>query len=209
MFSRLLLSDVDQVPGRNFPTRRKDRWPDSPNRSLPPSPQLSPAYSLRQHTGISPAVRPAFLLAERERERPTLQGCILVVAGNRGLLLCTILQKLSTHFLGGNRSLIISVVLINHFSFVWYYNSVKGRVTQSKSLCDIQILSLTCCQGFAFRNNYFANNASRAPYFSIIKQNINLMKEAWRDAFDTLINVQMGCLNFLTHYTLCESSSIL
>ena len=82
-----------------------------------------------------------------------------------------------------NLSLIISTSLINPFFFPVIYDkkNVEGKAKEGESLYMIFRSCHCSVQGFPFRSNYCAKNASRALYFSIIKQNIDLIKgpEGW------------------------------
>ena len=82
-----------------------------------------------------------------------------------------------------NLSLIISTSLINPFFFPIIYDkkNVEGKAKEGESLYMIFRSCHCSVQGFPFRSNYCAKNASRALYFSIIKQNIDLIKgpEGW------------------------------
>ena len=131
---------------------------------------------------------------------------ILLVTGNRGLSLLKpsslalqadslpsersrIASHSSTktvinwqHFFD-NLSLIISTSLINPFFFpiINMIKNVEGKAKEGESSCMIFRSCHCSVQGFPFRSNYCAKNAPRALYFSIIKQNIDLIKgpAAW------------------------------
>ena len=103
---------------------------------------------------------------------------------SEALLLLTVLQKLINwqHFFD-NLRLIISTSLINPFFFpiINMIKNVEGKAKEGESSRMIFRSCHCSAQRFPFRSNYCAKNAPRALYFSIIKQNIDLIKgpAAW------------------------------